>query len=84
MKAGFIRVPRNFLYSAMQPIIPISLKRLAVRHMEDVRSGRIKKEQAQQLLSRQARGVTREDLITDLTRQYDPESAEALAFFRLL
>lgn len=68
----------------MKPIVPISLKRIAVRHMADVRDGRLSRSEAERILSRHTRAVSREELIDQLTRSYDPEHAEALRFFRLL
>lgn len=83
MKAISIWVSKNSVYSIMQPVIPISLKRLAVRRLADVRSGRLSRHQAEAALRKYVR-FTREELITHLTREYNPQHVEALQFFRLL
>lgn len=70
----------------MNAIIPISLKRLAVRRMQDVQDGYLDKEQAGRMINRRVGKdrLSREEIITHLTENYDPEAAEAFMYFRLI
>lgn len=65
---------------AMQPVVPISLKRMAVNNMQSVIRGQLSHREA----TRRLKNVSRQDIITHLTREYDPETAQALKYFRLL
>jgi hypothetical protein len=64
----------------MKPVIPISLKRMAVKNMQAVIRGQLSHREA----TRRLKNVSRQDIITHLTKYYDPETAKALQYFRLL
>lgn len=70
----------------MQAIIPISLKRIALKQIQAVNSGIISKDQAEQLIKQQCRysSRTREQLIEGLTREFDGEATKAFQYFRLI
>jgi len=67
----------------MQAIIPISLKRIAVKQMQAVESGKLSRLDAEQSIKRICK-CSREELTVHLTSQYDQQSAEAFHFFGLL
>lgn len=70
----------------MKPIIPISIKREAVARMQQVQAGRLSREEGAAMLKRRVgkERISRDEIITLLTRSYDSEAAAAFQFFRLL
>jgi hypothetical protein len=70
----------------MDPILPKSLKKAALKYMKQVQDGVLSIDQAEQLIKRQARYSTRtrEDIVASLTEKYDEESVQAFQFFRLI
>jgi hypothetical protein len=64
----------------MKPVIPISLKRMAVKNMQAVQQGSLSHQQAR----RRFAGIQPKDIVTHLTREYDRETAKAFQYFRLL
>ena len=67
----------------MQAIIPISLKRIAVNRMQQVESGILSHEDAEQSIRRICK-LSKSELTAHLTREYDPETVRALQYFRLI
>jgi hypothetical protein len=70
----------------MKAFIPISLKRIVAKHLNEVEKGSLSKEQAEMMIKRESRysSKTRQDIIAHLTRQYDQQTVEEFQFFRLL
>jgi len=66
----------------MKPIICISLKRLAVSRMQQVKSGALTIDEGIEAI--QKARISKEQIIEQLTREFDPEYLKALRFFRLL
>lgn len=66
--------------------IPISLKHLVSKQLQDVKSGRVSKEQAEKIIKRTYRysSKTRQDIVAHLTERYDQQTAEAFQFFSLI
>lgn len=67
----------------MEAIIPISLKRIAVSRMQDVESGMLTRDEAEQSIKRICK-LSREELVCNLTREFDQQTVEAFQYFRLL
>lgn len=74
------------IISVMEPYLPISLKRIAVKNMQAVTTGKLTLIEAENIVKIRSRysSRTRELLIESLTREYDPESVKAFQFFRLI
>ncbi|HKK43874.1 MAG TPA: hypothetical protein VJ964_00005 [Balneolaceae bacterium] len=64
----------------MEAVIPISLKRLAVKNMQAVKRGELSHKEAAHRL----KNLSRTDIVTHLTKQYDNETATALRYFKML
>jgi len=67
----------------METIIPISLKRIAVKQMQAVESGKLSRLDAEQSIKRICK-LSKSELTAHLTREYDQQTAEAFQFFGLL
>ena len=70
----------------MKAFIPISIKKQAVEKLSAVQNGQLSRNQAEQMLKNDLRHSSklREDLVADLTADYDKEAVEALEYFRLI
>jgi len=66
----------------MKAFIPISVKRLITKQMAEVQAGRCTIDEGIEAIHK-AR-LSRNQIIEQLTREYDPETVEAFQFFRLL
>jgi len=66
----------------MKPLICISLKRLATSRMNDVQSGALTIDEGVQAI--QKARISKEQIVEQLTRDFDEEYLKALQFFRLL
>jgi len=66
----------------MKAIICISLKKLAVSRMQDVQQGKLTIDEG--ITAIQKARISREQIVEQLTREFDPEYLKALRFFRLL
>lgn len=70
----------------MKTYLPISLRRSATKKLNEVRTGNISRDEAERLLKEQIRHSSklREDIIAELTAEYDADAVEALQYFRLI
>lgn len=66
----------------MKALIPISLKRIAVKQMQLVESGILDYERAAECI--QELMADRSGIVAELTREFDPDAVKAFQFFRLL
>jgi len=66
----------------MEAVKDISISKMVQSRMQDVRAGRLTYSQAIERIHK-AR-LTREDIIEQLTEQYDQQTVDAFHFFRLL
>jgi len=64
----------------MEAVIPISLKRLAVKNMQAVKRGELSQKEAAHRL----KNLSRTDVVTNLTYRYDKEAAKAFQYFKIL
>ncbi|NBC04784.1 MAG: hypothetical protein GVY20_13900 [Bacteroidetes bacterium] len=66
----------------MKAFIPISVKRLITKQMAEVQAGRCTLDEGIETIHK-AR-LSREQIVEQLTRNYDPEAVEAFQFFRII
>lgn len=67
----------------MEAYLPISLKRIAISRMQDVERGILSRTDAEQSIKRICK-LSKCELTAHLTREYDPKTAEAFEYFRLI
>lgn len=72
----------NQPFTDMKTLIPISLKRIALKNMQAVQDGLLDYERASETIRELM--TDRSGVIEQLTRSYDEEYLRALKFFRLL
>ena len=70
----------------MKAYIPISVKRQAVEKLSAVQNGQLSRNEAEQMLRHKLRysSKLRDEIIADLTADYDRKAVEALEYFRLI
>jgi hypothetical protein len=70
----------------LETYIPISLKKLLSKHLNDVKSGKLSKSEAEAIIKQHTRysSKTRQEIIEELSAHYDQELADTLSFFSML